>query len=63
MDVEMPMKDTLGDIERAVKNRFAALALRPTEEQRFPVEPERAKRLGYAVYEIEALPRAVTAVA
>jgi hypothetical protein len=63
MDVEMAMKDTCGDIERAVKNRFAALALRPAEEHRFPVGPERAKRLGYAAYEIEALPRAVTAVA
>jgi hypothetical protein len=63
MGVEIAMQDTLGDIECAVKNRFAALALCPAEEHRFPLGLERAKRLGYAAYEIEALPRAVTAVA
>jgi hypothetical protein len=59
----MAMKDTLGEMERAVKNRFAALALRPAEEQTFPVGPESAKRQGYEAHEIEALPRAVTTVA
>ena len=57
------MKDTLEEIERAVKNRFAALALRPAEEQTFSVKPESAKRQGYEAHEIQALPRAVTTVA
>jgi SAM-dependent methyltransferase len=56
----MIMKDTPADIEHAVKNRFAALALNPAEEPRFPVGPESAKRLGYEAHEIEALPLAVT---
>jgi SAM-dependent methyltransferase len=54
------MKETPAEIEMAVKNRFAALARHPAEEQRFPVGPESAKRLGYAADEIEALPRTAT---
>jgi arsenite methyltransferase len=57
---EIAMKDTPADIERAVKNRFAALALHPAEQKRFPVGPESAKRLGYEAREIDALPLAVT---
>jgi SAM-dependent methyltransferase len=58
--VEARMKDTLAAIEMAVTNRFAALARHPTEEQRFPVGPESAKRLGYAADEIDALPLTAT---
>ena len=54
------MKDTPADIESAVKHRFAALALSPGEEKRFPVGPESAKRLGYEAHDIDALPLAVT---
>jgi hypothetical protein len=54
------MKEAPADIEQAVKARFAALALHPAEEQRFPVGPESAKRLGYAARAIDTLPPAVT---
>lgn len=54
------MKDTPADIERAVKDRFAALARNPGEEKRFPVGPDSAKRLGYTADDIDALPRAAT---
>jgi arsenite methyltransferase len=54
------MKEAPADIELAVKTRFAALALRPAEEQRFPVGPESTKRLGYEAREIDTLPLGVT---
>lgn len=54
------MKETPADIELAVKTRFAALALHPAEEQRFPVGPESAKRLGYEARDIDTLPLGVT---
>ena len=34
----------LSEIESAVKNRFAALARSPEQEQRFPIGPDSAKR-------------------
>jgi len=57
---EALMPEASADIEQAVKARFAALALHPAEEQRFPVGPESAKRLGYAARAIDTLPPAVT---
>jgi SAM-dependent methyltransferase len=54
------MKDTPADIEMAVKDRFAALARSPTEEKRFPIGPDSAKRLGYVADEIDTLPLAAT---
>ena len=54
------MQDTPAEIERAVKDRFAALARRPAEEQRFPVGPDSAKKLGYATHDIDTLPMAAT---
>ena len=47
-------------IEQAVKDRFAALARSPAQEQRFPVGPESAKRLGYAAHDIDTLPTTAT---
>jgi SAM-dependent methyltransferase len=44
----------------AVKDRFAALARSPTEEKRFPIGPDSAKRLGYVADEIDTLPLAAT---
>lgn len=54
------MKVIPADIEQAVKDRFAALARSPAEEQRFPVGPDSAKRLGYAADDIDALPVTAT---
>jgi hypothetical protein len=54
------MPEAPADIEQAVKARFAALALHPAEEQRFPAGPESTKRLGYAARAIDMLPPAVT---
>ena len=47
-------------IEKAVKDRFAALARNPAEEKRFPVGSDSAKRLGYAAHDIDALPLTAT---
>ena len=41
----------LSEIESAVKNRFAALARSPEQEQRFPIGPDSAKRLGYEAHD------------
>jgi arsenite methyltransferase len=54
------MQEPTADIELAVKTRFAALALHPAEEKRFPVGPESAKRLGYQARDIDTLPLGVT---
>jgi arsenite methyltransferase len=54
------MNDAPADLESAVKERFAALARNPTEEKRFPVGPDSARRLGYPSQEIDSLPLAAT---
>jgi arsenite methyltransferase len=54
------MQEAPADIERAVKTRFAALALHPAEEQKLPVGPESTKRLGYEARAIDTLPLGVT---
>jgi len=54
------MKDTQDQIKAEIKQRFVKLALSPKEEQRFPVGPASAKRLGYDAQEIDALPGSVT---
>jgi SAM-dependent methyltransferase len=54
------MKDDPGDLESAVQQRFAALARNPVEEQRFPVGPDSARRLGYPSSEIDSLPLTAT---
>jgi arsenite methyltransferase len=54
------MNEPPAKLEAAVKQRFAALARDPTEEQHFPVGPDSAKRLGYAAQEIDSLPPSAT---
>ena len=54
------MKQTPEQIKAEIKQRFAKLALVPHEEQKFPVGPASAKRLGYDANEIDSLPPAVT---
>ncbi len=41
------MKQTPEQIKAEIKQRFVKLALVPQEEQKFPVGPASAKRLGY----------------
>jgi arsenite methyltransferase len=45
-------------IENAVRARFDALAVAPSEETRFPVGRASALRLGYRAEELDALPSA-----
>ncbi len=54
------MPATAHEITGAVKERFVNLALSPQSEQKFPVGPASAKKLGYAAAEIDALPASVT---
>ncbi len=54
------MEDAPANVESAVKERFVALARNPTEEKRFPVGPDSARRLGYPSQEIDSLPAAAT---
>lgn len=51
------MKD---DLRGAVRERFAAVAASPGREEKFPVGPASAKKLGYDPQEIDALPPPVT---
>jgi arsenite methyltransferase len=54
------MTDTPEDIRAAVAQRFAQVARSPETEQKFPVGPASAKKLGYDPHEIDALPPSVT---
>jgi arsenite methyltransferase len=47
-------------IHAALKERFAAVALSPSQERKFPVGPASAKKSGYDPQEIDALPTSVT---
>ncbi len=47
-------------IRAAVERRFAQVARSPDQEQKFPVGPASAKKLGYDPQEIDALPTSVT---
>src|SRR5262249_40492933 len=47
-------------IRAAVEQRFAPVARSPDQEQKFPVGPASAKKLGYDRHEIDALPGSVT---
>ncbi len=47
-------------IRAAVEQRFAKVARSPNQEQKFPVGPASAKKLGYDRYEIDDLPASVT---
>jgi arsenite methyltransferase len=59
-ETESPMKESPDQIKADIKQRFVKLALSPQEEQRFPVGPASAKRLGYDAQEIDALPGSAT---
>lgn len=48
------------EVQKAIKERFCRIAKNPASEQRFPVGPESAKRLGYNPAEIDGLPGSVT---
>jgi arsenite methyltransferase len=48
------------DLQAAVKERFATIAASPDREEKFPVGPTSAKKLGYDPQEIDALPPRVT---
>ena len=54
------MPETAAEIRAAVVQRFAKVARSPDEEQKFPVGPASAKKLGYDPTEIDALPPSVT---
>ncbi len=54
------MSETHDDLRASVRGRFAKIAATPEQEQRFPVGPESAKRLGYDPEEIDGLPLSVT---
>ena len=54
------MNESPDQIKAMVEERFVKLALDPASEQKFPVGPDSAKRLGYDVAEIDALPPRVT---
>lgn len=47
-------------IKATIKERFIRVAMDPAGEQRFPVGPESARRLGYDAAEINSLPPRAT---
>ena len=47
-------------LHASVVERFTNIATSPATEQKFPVGPQSAKRLGYDAAEIDALPPSVT---
>lgn len=54
------MSDTPEAVRATVRGRFAAVALSPDSEKRFPVGAQSAKALGYDSDEIDRLPTSVT---
>lgn len=54
------MEETPDPVKAEIKQRFVKLALAPQEEQKFPIGPGSAKRLGYDAPEIDSLPPSVT---
>src|SRR5271157_800678 len=57
----MPTQSQQPDNLRAsVIDRFHKVAIAPDQERKFPVGPESAKKLGYDLCEVDALPSAVT---
>ena len=54
------MPTTAEAIRAAVEQRFALVARSPGQEQKFPVGPASAKKLGYDPKEIDSLPPSVT---
>ena len=60
MTKESDRAEARDHIKAEITQRFVKVALAPQEEQKFPVGPSSAKRLGYDAREIDALPRSVT---
>ena len=57
-----PRNDNAGRISGLPSSdRFTAIAVAPDREQRFPIGPDSAKRLGYDAADVDALPRSLTA--
>ena len=54
------MIENVEEIRAAVGQRFAQVARSPDKEQKFPVGPVSAKKLGYDPNEIDSLPTSVT---
>lgn len=54
------MNPTSAEIKATVKERFAAVAVAPSQERKFPVGPASARKLGYDRTEIDGLPASVT---
>jgi hypothetical protein len=54
------MNPTSAELQATVKERFAKVALWPDQEQKFPVGPASAEKLGYDPKEIDSLPQSVT---
>ncbi len=54
------MHETTERVQAQIQERFGRIATTPGQEQKFPVGPESAKRLGYDPQEIDRLPRSVT---
>jgi arsenite methyltransferase len=54
------MSQSCEDLRAAVKERFAAVAVSPCQEKKFPLGPASAKKLGYDPQEIDDLPASVT---
>jgi arsenite methyltransferase len=54
------MNTTSAEIQATVKERFAAVAVVPSQEKKFPVGPASARKLGYDPTEIDSLPASVT---
>jgi hypothetical protein len=57
MPAEPPKPD---DLRASVIDRFRRVAKSPAQENKFPVGPQSAKRLGYNPVEVDALPTSVT---
>jgi arsenite methyltransferase len=57
----MPTQSQQADnLRGSVIDRFAKVADSPSQERKFPVGPESAKKLGYEHAEVDTLPSAVT---
>ena len=54
------MNPASADLRAAVQERFAKVAVSPAGEQKFPIGPASAKKLGYNPADIDALPISAT---
>jgi hypothetical protein len=54
------MPATAEEIRAAIEERFAQVARSPEQEQKFPVSPASARKLGYDTSEIGTLPASGT---